>query len=240
MPKKADEPRPIYIRWEASLSVEGEDIRIITKRYSGRYLSLAEYLLDHPPNKEPFRPSDLGERAYAVQTYRADVENWVALKMAQAVSEDPEFGDTDLFRQVIRELHNLPWNDGSGWKGFYLIQPMAHRMKRVERWSWSMQAIGKESFPSYSPVFSEKVRGEKVNVMGLWYEPSFENYELWKSYLALTQLRRMAIAYTDAALTGRSIGQLKPAQMLRMLEAALSSAQKALPPPKEDTERSEE
>ncbi len=218
-------PRPLVVLWDSvSAGPEGDEIHIRARRTSAKYIALAEYFLDNPPNKTPFRPRDIGVAAHSLQTYRKDVENWVALKMMAAIVEDPEFMDGDLHTQVIRELHQLPWYPGSGWRGFYYVQPIAKRISTSPRGDmWAMKALGKESLPY--------LRAEQP---GFWAEPSFEDSELWKSRIAINHLRRTVEMYAEAALTGRSIGRLKPAQLFYLVEAATKSVRKALPPPDEE------
>ncbi len=218
-------PRPLFVLWDSIASaLEAEEVHIRARRNSAKYLALAEYFLDHPPNKEPFRPRDIGVAAHSLQTYRRDVENWVALRMMAAIAEDPEFNDGDLYATIVRELHQLPWHPGSGWRGFYYVQPTAKKITSSSRADmWAMKALGKDSLPYY--------RAEQI---GWWAEPSFEDSELWRSRIAINHLRRTVEMYAESALTGRSIGQLKPRQLLYLVEAATQSVKKALPPPKEE------
>jgi hypothetical protein len=218
-------PRPLFILWDSvATGPEGDQIHIRARRNSAKYLALAEYFIDHPPNKTPFRPRDIGVAAHSLQTYRRDVENWVALKMMAAVLEDPAFDDGDLHSVVIQELHQMPWFPGSGWRGFYYVQPIAKSIKPAPRGDmWALKAMGKGSLPY--------LRAEDI---GLWGEPSFEDSELWRSRIAITHLRRTVEMYAESALTGRSIGQLKPRQLLYLVEAATQSLKKALPAPKDE------
>ncbi|TLY00429.1 MAG: hypothetical protein E6K90_03690 [Thaumarchaeota archaeon] len=217
--------RPLFVLWDYKAhGTENEDIPFHVKRMSAKYVALAEYFLDNPPNKVPFRPRDIGVAAHALQTYRKDVENWVAVKMMNAIREDPEFTDGDLFAQVIRELHQQPWYPGSTWRGFYYVQPMPKTIKRATREDlWALRAMGKDGLPYL-----------KAQELGWWAEPKFENLELWKSRIAINHLRRTVEMYAEAALTGRSIGQLKPAQLFYLVEAATASVKKALPAPTEE------
>lgn len=142
-----------------------------------------------------------------------------------AVLSDPEFDDSELFPQILRELHLLPWCPGSSWRGFYYIQPMFENIKaELKDGSWTLSAVGIKNVPYM------KAKGLK----GYWYEPSFENVELWKSRIAVNYLRRATEMYAEAALTGRSIGQLGPRQLLHLVDAASKSIQKALPPADEE------
>jgi len=218
-------PRPLFVLWDCIASgPEGDEIHMRVRRNSAKYVALAEYFLDHPPNKTPFRPRDIGVAAHSLQTYRRDVEKWVALKMMAAILEDPEFRDGDLHAEVISELHRLPWFPGSGWRGFYYVQPVAKRIRPSPRGDmWAMKALGKDSLPYF--------RAEEI---GFWAEPSFEDAELWTSRIAINHLRRTVEMYAEAALTDRSIGQLKPRQLLYLVEAATQSVKKALPAPKDE------
>lgn len=220
-------PRPLFILWDTvATGPEGEEIRMPARRVSAKYLALAEYFLDHPPNKTPFRPSEIGVAAHSLQTYRRDVENWVALKMMAAILEDPEYDDDALHGAILHELHTKPWYPGSGWKGFYYVQPIAKSITASRRTDmWALKALGKEGLPYL-----------KAEELGLWAEPPFEDTELWKSRIAINHLRRTVEMYAEAALTGRSIGQLKPRQLLYLVEAATQSVKKALPMPPPQTE----
>jgi hypothetical protein len=221
------ERRPVFILWDCRATTpEGEEICFRVRRNSAKYIELAEYLLENPPNKSPFLPRNLGVVAHALQTYRKDVETWVAMRMMTAVLSDPEFDDSELFPQILRELHQLPWFPGSSWKGFFYIQPMFENIKAElnKDGSWTLGAVGIKNVPYL------KAKGLK----GYWYEPSFENVELWKSRIAVNYLRRATEMYAEAALTGRSIGQLGPRQLLHLVDAASKSLQKALPPADEE------
>ncbi len=218
-------PRPLFVLWDyKAFTPENEEIPFHARRTSAKYLALAEYFLDNPPNKVPFTPREIGVAAHALQTYRKDVETWVAVRMMNAIREDPEYTDGELFATVIKELHQLPWYPSASWRGFYYVQPNPKAIERAERDDlWAIKAMGKE-IPPY-------LRATEV---GRWAEPQFENVELWKSRIAINHLRRTVDMYAEAALTGRSIGQLKPAQLFHLVEAATNSVRKALPPPKEE------
>jgi len=220
-------PRPLFVVWDFSATGPGGDeIPMHVRRVSAKYLALAEYFLDHPPDKTPFRPSEIGVAAHSLQTYRADVENWMALKMMSAILEDPEYEDGDLHGAIIQELHHKPWFPGSGWKGFYYVQPVARRITAAHRKDmWGLKALGKGHLPY--------LRAEEL---GMWAEPNFEDVELWKSRIAINHLRRTVEMYAEAALTGRSIGQLNPSQLLYLVEAATKSVRKALPLPDDSAE----
>jgi len=222
--------RPLFILWDyVAKGPDGREIEFRKRRNSAKYLALAEYLVDNPPNITPFKPrDDLGVAAHAIQTYRDDVETWVAMKMMEAVITDAEYDDEDLFLGIIKELHELPWFPGSSKKGFYYIQPMAKRIcpsKRKD--SWAFNSIGADV---------PYMRAEGVT--GHWYEPKFEESELWKTRLAVNNLRRTVERYAESALSGRHIGQLTTAQHWYLVNAAVNSIQKSLPPVEdEDSKR---
>jgi len=221
--------RPLFILWDYKANgPDGNQVNFKKRRNSAKYLGLAEYLVNNPPNKKPFKPrDDLGVAAHAIQTYRDDVETWVALRMMNAVLNDPEYDDEDLFQGIIKELHELPWYPGSSMRGFYYIQPMATRVRAANRQdSWAFDSIG-ASVPY--------MRAE--GVMGLWYEPSFEDSELWKTRLAVNNLRKSVERYAEAALTGRQIGNLTTSQHWYLVNAAVKSIQKALQSPPDDRKK---
>lgn len=214
--------RPLFVLWDYEThGPEGDKVSFRKKRHSTEYLALAEYFVNNPPDMKPFHPrDDLGVAAHALQTYRDDVETWVSMRMMTAILEDEEYDDADIFPRVIAELHKLPWYPGAEWKGFYYVQPMVNRIRPAEKQSgWAFDAIGKN-------IPYMKAEGLK----GYWYEPKLEESEQWKTRLAVNNLRRSVERFAESALSGRSIGQLKPAQHWYLVNAAVNSIQKALPP----------
>lgn len=228
---KSTEPRPYFILWDyETKGPEGDDVRYRVKRISKNYLDLAESFLDNPPSKKPFLPREIGIAAHALTTYRRDVETWVAMRMMTAILEAEEFDDSELFPHILRELHQLPWHSGSSWKGFYYVQPLAENITtEFKDQSWALKALGMKKMPYL----------KAENLIGRWYEPNFEDVELWKSRIAINHLRRVTELYAEAALSGRSIGQLNSSQLMHMVDAARKSIQKALPaaPKEEENEK---
>jgi len=196
-----------------------EEVRFRKVRRSPTYLELGRYFLVHPPTRR-FRPKDLpGQTVQALQTYRMDVENWVCMKMMDAVTEDPQIDDEPLFHQVLRELQMLPWDEGVVEKGFFLVQPCPQSLhKELRKTDWPLQAIGTKELPYVA-----------AKGTGWWMAVEPADYELWKTRFAFINLRRMTEQFTEAALCNRQIGELKPRQLFRLVEAATLTAKKALP-----------
>lgn len=217
------EPRPLFIYWQfpAVKTDQGEVHGRVVTRKSERYLRFAEYLLNNPPNKTPFRPSAQGFEPMTVQTYRGDVVDWVSRRMMQSLQEDPGADEGDHFAKAIEELHKLPWSPGSQWRGFYFVQPNPKEIKAVPHDDlWALEAMGKTNLQY------PKVRGG----LGSWAEPKFENMEAWYSRIAILTMLRSAENLAQAALTGRSIGALGQAQLLNMIQAGVRASRLALPP----------
>lgn len=208
----------------------GEPIIFKKIRRSPTYLELARYLIANPPNKKPFKPRDLGRMAYALQTYKADVETWVAMKMCESIQDSPEFTDGALLKQVLRELRHLQWDTDSKERGFYLIQPMAKTELATES-RWQLEAIGYDSIRTIKARYPKDKDGKSL--VGYWHEPEPDEYEEWNARIAIMHLKNVTIQFAEASLTGQTIGQLKPRQMLRMVEGAMETVKKALPPAKE-------
>jgi hypothetical protein len=230
----AEKHRATRIVWDYSIpnpSDPSEKIIFRSIRRASTYLELGRYLLLNPPNKHPFRPGDLGKLAYAVQTYRRDVETWVAMRMCKEIMLDPDKSDGELLKKVIDELHNLSWDSDCEEKGFFLIQPMMDTYVAVSDTDWSLEAVGVSKIPSIKAKCPKTQDGKKLK--GYWYEPSFEQYEAWNSRIAIIHLRRMTEMFAECALTGQQIGGLTIPEMFSMVRLAVGTVKHALQMPSE-------
>jgi len=230
--EKNDKPRAIRIVW--NYEVVGPDRTLSLKpviRRSPNYLELARYFLKHPPIGKggAFRPGALPGKLVAVlQTYRHDVETWVAMEMCSAITQDPQHDDDALFKQVLRKLHHKEWDDDVAERGFYLVQPAPlYGLSKVKGkdTEWQLRVLGKDSMPDI-----------EAKGIGWWREPEPDEYEGWQTRIAFIHLRSMATACAEAAITGRPLGALNTEGILRLVETAALTAKKALPPAKSDEE----
>jgi hypothetical protein len=202
-------------------------------RRAPTYLELGRYLLRNPPNKYPFRPGDLGKPAYAVQTYRKDVETWVAMRMCEEVMANPDEDDGELLKKVLDELHNLPWDTDCEERGFFLIQPWIKStyVDVIKNPEWSLKAMGYDKTPYMKSKFPTNKEGHAM--VGYWHEPSPEQYEAYKSKIAIMHLCRMTEMFSECALTGQQIGGLTIPEMFSMVRLAMGTVERALPMPSE-------
>jgi hypothetical protein len=208
--------------WEFSTSASGgEPMSRKILRRSKPYLDLAQYLIENPPNERPFSPKDpeVGDAAAAFRAYRVDVERWVMIRMMEKIARNEGADEAVLYDQVIEELHELPWFPGSPWKGFYYLQPAIERIKvGLDRESLAFSILGIKA-----PVLTA------VGLIGFWKEPTYEEVDQWNTRQVLNGMRNAAEGMAEAALTGRSIGQLSQEEMLAIVQATVGTINDALP-----------
>lgn len=214
-------PSPPFIKWDYSAKLEdGSDYNFQTLRTSVPYLKFAKYLVENPPNEQPFRPHDpaLGDAAAALKIYKRDVETWVGMRMMNEIASGNESDEADIFALVMNELHELPWYPGSEWRGFYLLQPMAKRIRPAKKKSWAFEAMGQEV---------PYIRADGMK--GYWKEPTFEEWEQWNTRLTVNAIVATTERMAEATLSGRQIGQLTKDQQRSMIGLTIRSIDAALP-----------
>ncbi len=200
-----------------------EPIRMRSIRRSRNYIKLAGWMHEHRNDKvkDGFRLRELpGKAAAAIQTYKADVTNWVAARMIQAIRAKPETKDGVLLSAVLEELHSLPWYEGASDTGFYFVTPAPGFYEKTYVPSGlGMQAMGKKEKPHII-----------AHGVGVWKEPDPAEYEMWQTRLFLIQMNASTNRLATAALSGQHIGSLDAKALLRLAEAMHSVAVAALPP----------
>ncbi len=216
---------PVVIVWSYEVrSLDGlEPIRMRTVRKSSGYIRLAQWLHDHRNDKvkRGFRLREIsGVSKLTAQTYKQDVTNWVAARMIQAVKASPDTKDGILLAAVLRELHELPWYEGSPERGFYFVNPAPGSYEKTYVPSGlGMQTMGKRERPAI-----------RAHGVGIWKEPDPAEYEMWQTRLFLIQMHASTNRLATAALSGQHIGELGADALLRFAEAMHAVAVAALPP----------